>query len=157
MLKIMSKSLNSDITKLITKYLSIREHSKLELKNKLIEKGFDSAEILLSINEFAVKNVQSDSRFTEEFIRSRLKKNKGPNLISSELISRGITEDLINENLSKITYEQWLDSAFAALRKKLKGSSVTLDDKDKIYSFLIGRGFEHKMIKYALSECKNEC
>ena len=46
---------------------------------------------------------------------------------------------------------------FAALRKKLKGSSVTLDDKDKIYSFLIGRGFEHKMIKYALSECKNEC
>ena len=153
----MSKSLNSDITKLITKYLSIREHSKLELKNKLIEKGFDSAEILLSINEFAVKNVQSDSRFTEEFIRSRLKKNKGPNLISSELISRGITEDLINENLSKITYEQWLDSAFAALRKKLKGSSVTLHDKDKIYSFLIGRGFEHKMIKYALSECKNEC
>ena len=126
MLKIMSKSLNSDITKLITKYLSIREHSKLELKNKLIEKGFDRTEILLSINEFAAKNVQSDSRFTEEFIRSRLKKNKGPNLISSELISRGITEDLINENLSKITYEQWLDSAFAALRKKLKGSSVTL-------------------------------
>ena len=121
MLKIMSKSLNSDITKLITKYLSIREHSKLELKNKLIEKGFDRTEILLSINEFAVKNIQSDSRFTEEFIRSRLKKNKGPNLISSELISRGITEDLINENLSKISYEQWLDSAFAALRKKVKG------------------------------------
>ena len=39
MLRIMSKSLNSDITKLITKYLSIREHSKLELKNKLIEKS----------------------------------------------------------------------------------------------------------------------
>ena len=53
----MSKSLNSDITKLITKYLSIREHSKLELKNKLIEKGFEREEILLSINEFAAKNI----------------------------------------------------------------------------------------------------
>ena len=153
----MSKSLNSDITKLITKYLSIREHSKLELKNKLIEKGFDREEILLSINEFAAKKIQSDSRFTEEFIRSRLKKNKGPNLISSELNCRGITEALINENLTKISYDTWLDSAFAALRKKLKGSSITLEDHDKIYSFLLGRGFEHKMIKYAMSECKNEC
>ena len=157
MLRIMSKSLNSDITKLITKYLSIREHSKLELKNKLIEKGFDREEILLSINEFAAKKIQSDSRFTEEFIRSRLKKNKGPNLISSELNCRGITEALINENLTKISYDTWLDSAFAALRKKLKGSSITLEDHDKIYSFLLGRGFEHKMIKYAMSECKNEC
>ena len=145
MLRIMSKSLNSDITKLITKYLSIREHSKLELKNKLIEKGFDIEEILLSINE-------SDSRFTEEFIRSRIKKNKGPNLISSELNCRGITEALISENLSKISHDQWLDCAFVALRKKLKGSSITLEDRDKIYSFLIGRGFEHKMIKYALDE-----
>ena len=122
-----------------------------------IEKGFDREEILLSINEFAAKNIQSDSRFTEEFIRSRLKKNKGPNLISSELNCRGITEALISENLSKISHDQWLDSAFAALRKKLKGSSIRLEDRDKIYSFLIGRGFEHKMIKYALSECKNEC
>ena len=111
----------------------------------------------MSINEFAAKNIQSDSRFTEEFIRSRLKKNKGPNLISSELNCRGITEALISENLSKISHDQWSDSAFAALRKKLKGSSLTLEDRDKIYSFLIGRGFEHKMIKYALSECKNEC
>ena len=86
-----------------------------------------------------------------------MRKNNGPNFISSELNSRGITEDLISENLSKISYEQWLNSAFAALRKKLKCSSVTLDDNDKIYSFLIGRGFEHKMIKYALRECKNEC
>ena len=78
-------------------------------------------------------------------------------MISSELNCRGITEALISENLSKISHDQWLDSAFAALRKKLKGSSITLEDRDKIYSFLIGRGFEHKMIKYALDECKNEC
>ena len=71
----MSKSLNSDITKLITKYLSIREHSQLELKNKLSDKGYDN-DIFEAINEFASKNIQSDLRFTEEFIRSRLKKIK---------------------------------------------------------------------------------
>ena len=65
----MSKSLNSDITKLITKYLSIREHSKLELKNKLIEKGFDSEEILLSINEFAAKNIQKVPNIVQLFLQ----------------------------------------------------------------------------------------
>ena len=103
----MSKSLNSDITKLITKYLSIREHSKLELKNKLIEKGFDREEILLSINEFAARNMSS--------------------------------RDFHNLGVS------------------IGADRIKKEDRDKIYSFLIGRGFEHKMIKYALSECKNEC
>ena len=47
----MPKNLNSDITKLITKYLSIREHSKLELQNKLSQKGHDLSDIKECINE----------------------------------------------------------------------------------------------------------
>ena len=47
--------------------------------------------------------------------------------------------------------------AFLALKKKLNGSSVSIEDKDKIYSFLISRGFEHKMIKYVIDEQKDEC
>ena len=153
----MPKNLNSDITKLITKYLSIREHSKLELQNKLSQKGHDLSDIKECINEFSSKDVQSDIRFTEEFIRSKLKKNKGPRLISSELVSRGITDSIINKKISEISYQEWCTVAFLALKKKLNGSSVSIEDKDKIYSFLISRGFEHKMIKYAIDEQKDEC
>ena len=153
----MPKNLNSDITKLITKYLSIREHSKLELQNKLSQKGHDLSDIRECINEFSSKDVQSDIRFTEEFIRSKLKKNKGPRLISSELVSRGITDSIINKKISEISYQEWCKVALLALKKKLNGSSVSIEDKDKIYSFLISRGFEHKMIKYAIDEQKNEC
>jgi len=153
----MPKNLNSDITKLITKYLSIREHSKLELQNKLSQKGHDLSDIRECINEFSSKDVQSDIRFTEEFIRSKLKKNKGPRLISSELVSRGITDSIINKKISEISYQEWCTVAFLALKKKLNGSSVSIEDKDKIYSFLISRGFEHKMIKYAIDEQKDEC
>ena len=60
----MPKNLNSDITKLITKYLSIREHSKLELHNKLTQKGHDSNDISDCIDEFSLKDIQSDMRFT---------------------------------------------------------------------------------------------
>jgi len=153
----MPKNLNSDITKLITKYLSIREHSKLELQNKLTQKGHDSNDISDCIDEFSSKDIQSDIRFTEEFIRSKLKKNKGPRLISSELVSRGITDSIINKKISEISYQEWCTVAFLALKKKLNGSSVSIEDKDKIYSFLISRGFEHKMIKYAIDEQKDEC
>ena len=153
----MPKNLNSDITKLITKYLSIREHSKLELRNKLSQKGHDLDNIRDCIDEFSSKDIQSDIRFTEEFIRSKLKKNKGPRLISSELVSRGITDSIINKKISEISYQEWCKVALLALKKKLNGSSVSIEDKDKIYSFLISRGFEHKMIKYAIDEQKDEC
>ena len=153
----MPKNLNSDITKLITKYLSIREHSKLELQNKLSQKGHDLSDIRECINEFSSKDVQSDIRFTEEFIRSKLKKNKGPRLISSELVARGISDSTINKKISEISYHEWCKAAFHALNKKLNGSSVSIEDKDKIYSFLISRWFEHKMIKYAIDEQKDEC
>jgi len=153
----MPKNLNSDITKLITKYLSIREHSKLELQNKLTQKGHDSNDIRDCIDEFSSKDIQSDTRFTEEFIRSKLKKNKGPRLVSSELTTRGISDSLINKKISEISYQDWCKAALKALVKKLHGASVSIENKDKIYSFLISRGFDHKMIKYALDEQKNEC
>ena len=153
----MPKNLNSDITKLITKYLSIREHSKLELHNKLTQKGHDSIDIRDCIDEFSSKDIQSDARFTEEFIRSKLKKNKGPKLISSELTRRGISDSLINKKISEVSYQEWCNAALKALVKKLHGASVSIYNKDKIYSFLISRGFDHKMIKYALDEQKNEC
>ena len=153
----MPKNLNSDITKLITKYLSIREHSKLELQNKLSQKGHNLSDIRDCIDEFSSKDVQSDIRFTEEFIRSKLKKNKGPRLISSELVTRGITDSIINKKISEISYQEWCKAAFLALNKKLNGSSVSIENKDRIYSFLISRGFDHKMIKYAIDERKDEC
>ena len=152
----MPKNLNSDITKLITKYLSIREHSKLELKTKLSSKGFEDGEIAECLHEFSLKNIQSDDRFTEEFIRSRLKKNKGPRLISSELSARGISDTLINEKLFEISNDIWLSGALSALEKKINNAPLSDMNDKKIYSFLIGRGFDHKMIKYALNEYKNE-
>ena len=61
----MSKNLNSDITKLITRYLSIREHSRLELKNKLTDKGYHPRDISEAIDEFALKDIQSDRIYSQ--------------------------------------------------------------------------------------------
>ena len=77
-------------------------------------------------------------------------------MITSELINRGISESIISKKLLEIPESEWHKLATAALAKKLNTFTSTVHNEEKIYSFLISRGFEHKMIKYALKEFKNE-
>ena len=49
----------------------MREHSKSELFIKLSKKNFDKENILSCINEFSEKDLQSDLRYAESFIRSK--------------------------------------------------------------------------------------
>ena len=77
-------------------------------------------------------------------------------MITSELISRGISESIISKKLLEISESEWYELATAALAKKINNLTSKIHNEEKIYSFLISRGFEHKMIKYALKEFKNE-
>ena len=61
------------------KILIRREHSQLELSNKLQLKGFDDVDIKHSINLLIEQKYQSDERFSEAFILMRY--NQGLSLI----------------------------------------------------------------------------
>ena len=74
------------------KMLMRREHSKLELIQKLNLKDFDDTVINDSISLLAEQKYQSDERFSEAFILMRFNQGKGPVKISMELKSRGISK-----------------------------------------------------------------
>ena len=74
------------------KMLMRREHSKLELRQKLNLKDFDDAVINDSISLLVEQKYQSDERFSEAFILMRFNQGKGPIKISMELKSRGISK-----------------------------------------------------------------
>ena len=117
------------------KMLMRREHSKLELRQKLNLKDFDDAVINDSISLLAEQKYQSDERFSEAFILMRFNQGKGPIKISMELKSRGITEfDLTSFN--------WFELAKDVKYKKF-GDSKFLDykEKSKQKRFLQSRGF----------------
>ena len=79
------------------KMLMRREHSKLELFQKLQTKGFDVDVVNESILKLVEQNYQSDDRFSEEFIQMRFNQGKGPVKITSELKMRGVNSfDLSN-------------------------------------------------------------
>ena len=117
------------------KMLMRREHSKLELFNKLQLKGYDEEIIDHAITQLAEQNYQSDERFAEAFILMRFNQGKGPVRIASELKLKGIS----SFNLSDF---DWFKSA-KEIRKKKFGDLASSDFKEqaKQKRFLQSRGF----------------
>ena len=130
--------------------LARREHSRLELYQKLKQRQFEPDVINSELNKLLDEGLQSDERFAEAFLRSRIDKGKGPNIILSELSQRGIDELIASNVISNITDEEWNDLAYEAMNKKL-GNEAELDyDKQlKLMKFLSNRGFTRNQIERA--------
>ena len=125
------------------KMLMRREHSKLELRQKLNLKDFDDAVINDSISLLVEQKYQSDERFSEAFILMRFNQGKGPIKISMELKSRGISK-------FDLTLFNWFELAKDVKYKKF-GDSKFLDYKEKSRQkrFLQSRGFGFDEINQA--------
>ena len=143
----------ADIKNSISRYLSMREHSRKELIDKLSKKYFEMDLILQCIDEFSTKNLQSDDRYTESFVRSKYNNHKGPNFSSASLKSKGVSESIIDNVLSSYNEEDWQLIAIAALEKKTIYRNIEpAKSKIKQKMFLSGRGFSYKTIEHALNE-----
>jgi len=122
------------------KMLIRREHSQLELFNKLQLKGFDDVDIKHSINLLIEQKYQSDERFSEAFILMRYNQGKGPAIISLELKKRGI------ESFDLSIFD-WFELA-KEVREKKFGKNLPSDYKTQARQkrFLKSRGFDFYQI-----------
>ncbi len=153
MQKSMSKNDIEVIKNSISRYLSMREHSKLELEEKLLKKYFEKNLVLRCINEFSEKDLQSDYRYAESFIRTKFNDHKGEHFIRSSLKNKGISIDVIDKILLEYNYDDWLAKAISALEKKVFKNNLSETDKKKKQNiFLNNRGFTFKIIDNAINE-----
>jgi len=125
------------------KMLMRREHSRLELFQKLQTKGFDVDVVNNSISKLVEQNYQSDDRFSEEFIQMRFNQGKGPVKIASELKMRGV-------NTFDLSVFDWFQLA-KEIRQRKFGDLSSLDFKEtaKQKRFLQSRGFTLDQINQA--------
>ena len=131
----------------------MREHSRKELIDKLSRKDFDMDSILKCVDEFSMKDLQSDDRYTESYVRSKYNDHKGPNFISASLRSKGIDANTADKALSFYDCKDWEKTAIAALEKKTIYRNIEPEKcKIKQKMFLSGRGFSYKTIEHALNE-----
>ena len=100
-----------------THLLSLREHSRKELQQKLLLRGYALSDVLQVLDEFVEKGLQSDERFTEAYVRLRRLKGYGPERIQMELQQRGVSEALIRLAIDEQD-EIWHETARRVYQKK---------------------------------------
>lgn len=130
-------------------YLARREHSVKELIDKLTAKEHPLDEIHEVIARLQAENLQSEERFVESLIRSRIAKGKGPKRIMHDLASHGIPSHHIKSAMQSAEV-CWFTLA-AQVRTQRFGESLpdNFPDKAKQMRFLQYRGFDAEQIKRA--------
>ena len=131
-------------------YLARREHSRDELVRKMKKAGFDCNVALDVIEQLQKDGLQSDRRFVESFVQSRISHGKGPRIIRADLSQRGVRDPVIHEALAEVEAD-WVELARETRLKKF-GEALPDDFKEKARQmrFLQSRGFEPDQIQAAV-------
>jgi regulatory protein len=128
--------------------LARREHSPLELKQKLSARSFDAELIDDVLEELEAEGLLSAERFAQSFVTARYAKGQGPRRIERELAERGI------EASSDYLDDPRFDWGALARETRIKrfGRPLPADFKEKARQmrFLEYRGFGNEQIRRAL-------
>ncbi len=122
--------------------LGAREHSREELRAKLLARGGADAEIVDALLErLAAAGIQSDERFAEAWVRSRIARGHGPLRIRNDLLARGIEAELVDVALEAADCD-WREQLASVHRRKF-GDTRPVDSRDlaRRARFLAYRGF----------------
>lgn len=135
-------------------FLARREHSRQELRQKLLRKGHDEAIIETTLQQLVSDNLQSDERFAEAYIRSKVAAGYGPLKIKSELQHRGVSQDIIHQHLP--SDKEFWKNALQTLWREKYDNQVSKDHKilARQFRFLLQRGFSIEAIRELLEEKK---
>lgn len=137
--------------------LARREYSQQELQEKLLRKFnkrkdlvVDREKIAGLVSAMGADGLQSDSRYLEMLIRSRIQQGQGPLRIAQELKQKGIDAQAY-EALLDSRSEDWCERARQVKLKKF-GSGKTFDQKLKSRQlrFLQYRGFSSQQVRFAM-------
>ena len=120
-------------------YLARREHSRAELRAKLLPHVQEGEDVDAVLDELAQRNWLSDKRAAERMVDHR-RSRFGAQRIAHELRQKGIAEELIGAAMPQLK-ETELEAAREVWRKKF--GVVPKDQKEKARQvrFLQSRGF----------------
>ena len=143
----------AEVREIALRYLGRREYGIEELRRKLNQRGADSQITDKLVGDLADADLVSDQRFTEMYVRMRIRNLFGPLKIRGELRSRGITDHQIGEALPD-EQETWFDSASLWASKRSQGE-LDYAGRAKIYRSLMNRGFTHEQANIAIDNLKS--
>jgi regulatory protein len=130
-------------------FLARREYGQKELIKKLADKGFIRNIVETAVFQLTEDGLQSDQRFAESFVQSRINQGKGPVRIRLDLSQRGVADSEV-EYAIEASAANWYELARDVRQRKF-GVDQPFDfqGKAKQMRFLQYRGFEQDHIQAA--------
>ena len=136
------------------RYLSAREHSRLELSRKLSRYAQENDDIETLLDTLEAAKLLSQSRFSESLVHRRATRF-GNNRILSELQSHVINGDALTDIKAGLVQDE-LARACEVWRKKFNHPPTDAAERAKHMRFLQQRGFSHRTIQAAMRSINEE-
>ena len=129
-----------------------REHSRKELARKLAERGIEAEAALSAVDRLTGDGWQSDARFAEMLVRTRVTHGQGPVRIRAELGTHGLDQEKIETALQGFE-GSWTDAAREVARRRFGMDLMSADvaQRRKVADFLYRRGFDGEAVRAVLS------
>ena len=118
--------------------LTHREHSRNELAERLRDDGYPGAVVDEVVETLVRSALVDDSRFADEWIRSRARQGYSRERITTELAGKGIDGAVANEALDSALADDEVVRARALLRGVVPTGRK---ERDRALRRLLGRGF----------------
>jgi len=134
--------------------LKYRARSKKEIIDRLRRRKYPLAVIEKTLEFLEDQNYVNDEKFAVSFIRERLRKGFGKRKIIFDLKRLGLSKELIEEELGKIDNNQYRDTIRGLMQKRLRRYRGNQDAKNKIFCYLVQRGFAPDDIKEVIDEIR---
>lgn len=144
----------------LLRILGRRDHSRNELMNKALTKGFESKNIEPILDQMELKGTINDESFARKYVADKITLQKwGPVKIKTHLFKKGLPASIIEQSLMEQTeglqlQQICVDLAFKHKLRFLREKNES-KRKQKIIQYLQRRGFKYDTINRALPEILN--
>ncbi len=139
----------AEVRDIAVRYLARREYGIEELRRKLVLRGAAPDVAAQVVSDCAEQGLVSDERFTEMYVRMRIRRLFGPLKIRGELRQRGIPDALIVAAL-QVEEETWPETAARWAGRRVQGK-LDFAQKAKLHRKLMNRGFSYEQANIALT------
>ncbi len=131
--------------------LSRREHSRKELREKLLTYEEDKEKVEATLDEFEKKGFLSDERFAEALCRARSKRY-GNFRLAIELREAGIASEIANRAIEALPSE--VERAQEIWERRFGTPPENDKDRQRQIRFLANRGFSFDSIRRVLENAR---
>ncbi|MDQ9170012.1 recombination regulator RecX [Oxalobacteraceae bacterium R-40] len=136
------------------RYLSMREHSRMELGRKLSRYAEEGDDIEALLDWLEAAKFLSQERFSESLIHRRSARF-GNNRILSELQSHGVDDNALRMIRADLAEDESV-RAYEVLLKKFGKAPEDAAERAKQMRFLQQRGFSHESIRTGIQRLEKE-